>query len=387
LRKPLPPVILALSRIFARRRVMARSDSFALDRLEPASALEFAALALLGTRFAQGFIFWGGATRRLIYDFHTVDGVDLATKLDFDGAGFVAAKLTHALPGSLWVQAPLEWTLAHPSLILASVWLWTIAELAVGIGLMLGLVTRLSAFVSIWLNVSLMVIFGWMGSTCLDEWTMAVSGVAMSSALVVAGGGAWSLDERFVSRLGFAQRNTWINWLTSGPLPAEQLRTLALWLAGASIVFTLLTYQILFGAILSPLHARVTFHRHHVALSGVTVAADGAVRFSASVDAGPDTGAAYVIAAHLLDATGTPVAAWDATALAHLPVTAIRNVYPYVWASRFKTEKIGFSGNSGARATIDLPAPAGAAITPGGAYRLVLEAIDGTEWQSRAISR
>ena len=49
---------------------------------------------------------------------------------------------------------------------------------------MFGLATRLSAFVSIWLNVALMLIFGWMGSTCLDEWTMAVSGVAMSSARV-----------------------------------------------------------------------------------------------------------------------------------------------------------------------------------------------------------
>jgi thiosulfate dehydrogenase (quinone) len=366
---------------------MTRSDSFASDQLEPASELEFAALALLGTRFVQGFIFWGGATRRLIYDFHTVDGVDLATKLDFDGPGFVAAKLTHALPGSLWVQAPLEWTLAHPGLILASVWMWTIAELAVGIGLMLGLLTRLSAFVSIWLNVSLMVIFGWMGSTCLDEWTMAVSGVAMSGALVVAGGGAWSLDERYLSRLAFAQSNPTINWLTSGPLAAEPLRKLAFGLAGTSIVFTLLTYQVLFGAIVSPLHARVTFHRHHVALSGVTVAADGAVRFSASVDAGPDTGAAYVIAARLLDATGTPVAGWDGTALARLPATAIRNAYPYVWASRFKTEKIGFGGTTGARATIDLPPPAGIAIAAGGAYRLVLEAIDGTEWHAAAVRR
>ena len=67
---------------------------------------------LLGTRFVQGFIFWGGASRRLIYDFHEVAGVDHAVKLDFDLPGYVAAKLTHALPGALWVQSPIEWTLA-----------------------------------------------------------------------------------------------------------------------------------------------------------------------------------------------------------------------------------------------------------------------------------
>ena len=99
---------------------------------------------------------WGGATRRLIYDFHSVDGVDKALKLDFDAPGFVAAKLTHALPGALWVQGPIEWTLRYPDLIVASVWLWTIAELAVGLGLMLGLATRAAAFGSFWLNVVLM---------------------------------------------------------------------------------------------------------------------------------------------------------------------------------------------------------------------------------------
>jgi hypothetical protein len=34
-----------------------------------AASLSLAALILIGTRFTQGFIFWGGATRRLIYDF------------------------------------------------------------------------------------------------------------------------------------------------------------------------------------------------------------------------------------------------------------------------------------------------------------------------------
>jgi hypothetical protein len=75
-----------------------------IERSGKAAGLSLAALVLLGTRFTQGFIFWGGATRRLIYDFHSVDGVDKALKLDFDTPGFVAAKLTHALPGALWVN-------------------------------------------------------------------------------------------------------------------------------------------------------------------------------------------------------------------------------------------------------------------------------------------
>ncbi len=357
----------------------------AIDRngAAPAANASLLALALLGTRFVQGFIFWGGASRRLVYDFHDVDGVDLALKLDFNAPGFVAAKLTHALPGALWVQGPIEWTLAHPDLILASVWLWTIAELAVGIGLMFGLMTRLAAAASFWLNVTLMLIFGWMGSTCLDEWTMAVSGVAMSSAVFLAGGGEWSLDQP-LGQTAWAQRNGWLNWLTSGPLPEGTFAKLALWLAGVCAVFTLLSYQILFGAVVTPLHSRTNFHRHDVALSSVTVTSDGAVRFNAYVDAGPDTGAAYIIAARLVDKTGATIATWDGATLAHLPKSAIANAYPYAWASRFKTETIGFSGQTGARATIMLPAPANASLVAAAGYDLVLEAIDGSTWRSAA---
>ena len=173
---------------------MAEAHPIERTALSPASCFSLLALVLLGTRFVQGFIFWGGASRRLFYDFHEIAGVDFAVKLDFAAPGFVANKLTHALPGSLWIQGPLEWTLQHPDLIIASVWAWTMAELAVGLGLIFGLATRLAALVSIGLNIALMLIFGWMGSTCLDEWTMAVSGVAMSSAVFLAGGGTWSLD-------------------------------------------------------------------------------------------------------------------------------------------------------------------------------------------------
>jgi thiosulfate dehydrogenase [quinone] large subunit len=339
------------------------------------------ALALLGTRFVQGFIFWGGASRRLFYDFREIDGVDLALKLDFHAPGFVAAKLTHALPGALWVQGPILATLSHPDLIFASVWLWTMVELAVGLALIFGLLTRLAAFASFWLNVALMLIFGWMGSTCLDEWTMAVSGVAMSSAVFLAGSGAYSLDER-LGRTAWAQRKGgWLTWIASGPLPEDTLRKLALALASTCVAFTVLSYQTLFGAVVSPLHVRTNCHRHHIALSHVSVSPQGGVQFAAYVDSGPDTGAAYIIAARLVDKTGAALATWDGAALAALPQSAIRNAYPYAWAARFKTETIGFSGQTGARAAITLPATANVAE---GEYRLVLEAISGAKWQAPA---
>jgi thiosulfate dehydrogenase [quinone] large subunit len=360
---------------------MAHADQIERNGSSVAAGLSLAALILLGTRFVQGFIFWAGASRRLIYDFHDVAGVDHAVKLDFDLPGFVAAKLTHALPGALWVQGPIEWTLRHPDLIVASVWIWTFAELAVGLGLMLGLATRLAAFASILLNVTLMLIFGWMGSTCLDEWTMAVSGVAMSSAVFLAGGGAWSLDQRYVTATSLAKSNAWTSWIFSGPLPAETVRKLALWLGIACALFTVGTYQILFGAVVSELHSRTNFHHHHIAISAPGIATDGSVTLDAYVDAGPDTGAAYVIAAKLLDGSGQTLAQWDGAALAVLSRDAIRNAYPYAWASQFKTERIGFSGQTGARATIILP-PTTVQPAEGKTRILVLESIDGSLWRT-----
>jgi len=359
---------------------MAEANTVDRSALWPASCFSLLALVLLGTRFVQGFIFWGGASRRLFYNFHELNGVDIPVKLDFESAKFVANKLTHALPGTLWIQSPLEWTLQYPDLIIASVWIWTIAELAVGLCLIFGLATRLAAFVSIGLNISLMLIFGWMGSTCLDEWTMAVSGVAMSSAVFLAGGGTWALDS-LIGRTAWADRNGWANWVFSGPLPAATVRVAALFLAACAVVFTVGSYHILFRAVVSPQHARVSFHSHDIALSDVTVAADGAVTFDAYVDAGPDTGAAYVIAARLVDDSGATVAEWNGKTLAALPASAIRNVYSYAWASHFKTEKIGFSGQTGARATITLPPPD--ETHAGVPHAFVLDAINGATWQAK----
>jgi len=354
------------------------------DRVKLAWAEVFPliALTLLGMRFVQGFIFWGGASRRLIYDFHEVAGVDLAVKLDFDAAGFVAAKLVHALPGALWVQGPIEWTLAHPALVDASVWAWTFAELAVGLGLIFGLFTRLLALASVGLNIALMMIFGWMGSTCLDEWTMAVSGLAMSAAVVIAGGGGLSLDRLLMGRATQMGRRSWLTWLTSGTLHPVAMRRLAMAFAAIAAIFTVGTYDILFGAVVSPLHSRVDFHRHAIALSDVTLSNDGAVVFEAYVDAGPDTGAAYVIAASLEDASGNVIERWDGESLAGLAQSAIVNAWPYAWASKFKTEVIGFSAQTGARATITLAPPRDGLALASGGYKLTLEAIDGTAWSA-----
>jgi len=93
---------------------MAEAQTIERSPACPPSCFSLLALVLLGTRFVQGFIFWGAASRRLLYNFRDVNGITVPVKLDFDSAGFVANKLVHALPGTLWIQGPLEWSLQYP---------------------------------------------------------------------------------------------------------------------------------------------------------------------------------------------------------------------------------------------------------------------------------
>src|ERR1700719_2778354 len=57
-----------------------------------ADTLQIAAVALLSIRFIQGFVYWGGGSRRFIY---------APAKLDPHAASWMANKFQSAMPGAL----------------------------------------------------------------------------------------------------------------------------------------------------------------------------------------------------------------------------------------------------------------------------------------------
>lgn len=331
----------------------------------------------LAIRLVQGWILWGGASRRLFYDLGSADGVEYAVKMDPGVPGYVAAKLSHAMPGSLFPEL-IQRILLQPELLHLLVWFWTLVELVVGIGLILGLATRTLAFASVGINVSLMLIFGWMGSTCVDEWTMAASGFAMGATLMLTGGGSWSLDHWLSRRFPGLSARAWVRLLGSGPLPLASMRHWGLALGLLSLLFSVGFYQYLHGGVFGPLHARVSFHRHDLALADARAQPDGEVRFRGSITAGPDTGKLYLIRAALLNGDAT-VAEWDGTDLAGLQRSAIDNRFNQPWAAKIEPTLYGLGGTTGAEAVIRLPAKR--ALQPG-PYRLALTDIDGRQWQT-----
>jgi thiosulfate dehydrogenase (quinone) len=312
-----------------------------------------AAIALLSTRVIQGFIYWGGGSRRFIY---------APSKLDPSGAhSWMANKFQTAMPGALLgMDHVISFMLQHFYLLYAGVILFSAAELFAGLMLMTGLMTRIAALASMGFSVLLMLMFGWQGATCIDEWTMAACNLAMGTTLLLGGGGAYSLDNVLLRRNpGLADR-PWFRWM-SGSLPLPQtdagFQKLALSLLAFVLVFNVGTYNYYRGSVISPFHGGpVSPTKHHLALSEATLLPNGDVRFHVYLDGGTPEAPVHVVAADLLDSGNHVVARWDAANLSKLPEASFENDYAY---NKFGPGPFGIRAPMGAAATVTLPAAAG----------------------------
>src|SRR5258708_29466710 len=133
----------------------------------------------------------------------------------------MANKLQSAMPGALLgTDHLIAFRLQRFWLLSPAVILFSAAELIAGAALMAGLLTRLAALGSVGFSVVLMLMFGWQGATCIDEWTMAACNLAMGATLVLAGGGAYSLANVLLKRSPRLADPAWFRSLAgSPPLP------------------------------------------------------------------------------------------------------------------------------------------------------------------------
>ncbi len=318
-----------------------------------ADARRVAALSLLSIRFIQGFIYWGGGSRRFIY---------APAKLDPNAASWMANKFQSAMPGALLgTDHLIGFLLHHFYLLYGSLILFSAAELIAGLLLMTGFLTRAAALVSIGLSVVLMLMFGWQGATCIDEWTMAACNLAIGATLMLGGSGAFSLDTALLARKPTLARRGWFRWMSGAlPLPVRSgtFQQLALVVFAATVVFNVATYNYYRGSVVTPFHGGpVSPSKHHFGLTDGVLLSNGDVRFHAYLDGGTAEAPSNVMTAVLKSNDGAVLEQWDGTALSHLPAAAIANEFVY---NRFAPGPFGLRAQMGAIATITLPVASGA---------------------------
>lgn len=333
-----------------------------------------AAIGLLAVRFIQGFIYWGGGTRRFIY---------APSKLDpWGGHSWMANKFQTAMPGALLgTDKFVAYLLHHFWLLYPSVIIFSAVELFAGLFLMIGLFTRAAGAISIGLSFVLMLLFGWQGATCIDEWTMAAANFGIGITLFLTGSSAYAVDNIILRRNpGLADRG-WFRWTCGSlPLPLSELsfKKLALILFWVGVAFSVLTYNHYRGSVITPFHGGpVSPSKHRWGLSQGTIGADGQVTFHAYVNAGTPAEPSNMVDASLLDSTGKVVEHWDGATLAKLPKNAINNDFDY---QKFHTGRFGIVGPVGAMAMIELPAGANGTTLPAGNYMLKLVSVNSHTW-------
>jgi thiosulfate dehydrogenase [quinone] large subunit len=328
----------------------------AMDTVPPRAAAatlaerhwRIAAIALLSVRFIQGFIYWGGGSRRFIYG---------PEKLNPDAHTWMANKFQSAMPGALLgTDHLIAFLLHHFWLLYPAVILFSAAELIAGGALMAGLLTRLAALVSVGFSIVLMLMFGWQGATCIDEWTMAACNLAMGATLVLAGGGAYSLDNVMLRRNpGLADR-AWFRWL-AGSLPLRltdrAFRDLGLAVLAAVLAFNVGTYSYYRGSVVTAFHGGpVSPTRHHFALSNGAVLPGGGVKFRIYLDGGTPEAPAHIMKAELIAGDDELLETWNTEVLTRLPADSIHNEFAY---NKFQAGPYGIVAEMGAMATITLP--------------------------------
>src|SRR5260370_38223041 len=199
----------------------------------------------------------------------------------------MANKFQSAMPGALLgTDHIIAFLLHHFYLLYGSLILFSAAELITGLFLMTGFLTRAAALVSIGLSVVLMLMFGWQGATCIDEWAMAACNLAIGAALMLGGTGAFSLANALLTRKPALPERGSFRWMSGAlPLPVHSgtFQKIALMVFAATVVFNVATYNYYRGSVITPFHGGpVSPSQHHFDPPGGVRSPNGARRFHAN---------------------------------------------------------------------------------------------------------
>jgi thiosulfate dehydrogenase (quinone) len=178
----------------------------------------------------------------------------------------------------------------------------------------------------------------------------------MGATLVLAGGGAYSLDNVLLERNPRLADGAGFRWLAGSlPLPLTEtaFRNLRLAVLAVVLAFDIGTYSYYRGSVVTPYHGGpVSPSRHHYALSNGALLPGGGVKFQIYLDGGTPAAPAHILKAELTGGDNQPLETWNTETLTRLPADAVHNDFAY---NQFKTGPYGIVAEMGAKAIITLP--------------------------------
>lgn len=253
-------------------------------------------LLVLALRFVVGWMFFSAAWRRLVLE---------PGKMSPGNAAWVGGKINHFYPQAIGFKPMFEWLLTNPDALNVFMWVFTIIELFVGLGITFGLFSRLSAIGITLLSFSMLLAAGWLGATCLDEWQIGCFGIGAGLMLAMTGVG-WRSFDRLVGERWSWWTSKPMAWLATGRLMgARPGRIVSVALAAFTVIAMLGTNQAFVGGLWGPLSNPSA--KPHVQVSEVADQ-DGTLTMQVFRDKGPDTYGAFVTELEAQDASGAVVA-------------------------------------------------------------------------------
>lgn len=325
---------------------------------------------LFGLRMVSGWLFLSAFLRRVIL---------LPEKLDPASMEYVGIKFNTFLPHAVGIQSMLEFLLTRPELLYGFLILFTIIEGICGLGLMLGLFTRLMALGTTCLSFGILLGAGWLGSTCLDEWQIGVMGVTAGLTLILTGSGYFSLDNLIFRNKIIDGKHNALIWFSSGKLPVEDrtLKGMGFWFGIIAIFITLWSNQVLHGGVWGKL-----FNKSKKPLIEVTDTriVNNQLDFQVYRTDGSDVYGAFVVEMTIVDIDDKPIWKYEfaANGLDQIPSTGfdIENIY----ISKVKLGTYSLEVPLGAKAKITKTDALLDSI-PEGAYSLKLIDVSGAIWK------
>lgn len=295
----------------------------------------------------------------------------------------MAYKFQTAMPGALLgLEHVISFMLQHFWLLYAGVIIFSAAELLAGLFLMAGLFTRISALMSMVFSILLMLMYGWQGATCIDEWTMAACNLAMGTTIFLCGSHFYALDNVILKKKPHLIDSRMFRWCCGSlpmPISAGSYKKLALWLLAFVVIFDVGTYSYYRGSVVTPYHSGpVSPTTHHIALTDGRLYSDGQVSVHAYLNAGTPEAPEHIMDAWLEDANGKKLVHWNTAMLSSLPADSFKNDYAY---NKFTSGHYGIQAIVGAAATIVLPV---GNVLPDEPLTLVLMDVEGHRFSTRS---